>query len=91
MNPNIALSIICVLAVVLIVNQVFYLKRKTDDGRGHRFFSSGGLFFLAVFCGFCFLGTTELEKAAEMKWKTGYAIIGAMSLLGAFCMAWKKQ
>ena len=69
MNPTLALPIIVVLLVVIAINQVVYLRRK--ESRSSRFLSSGGLFFLAVFCGFCFLGAGELEGERALMWSLG--------------------
>lgn len=91
MNSNLALGIILVFAGVLVVNQVFYLKRGSGLRKGRRFLSSGGLFLLAVFCGFGFLSAGELDGDAEFKWKVGYALLGGLSVAGAVYMAWKRR
>lgn len=49
-----------------------------------RWGSAGGCVLFAVFCVYGFLASGELEGAAEIAWRTGYALAGFTALAGAF-------
>jgi hypothetical protein len=48
-----------------------------------RWGSSGGCLLFALFCAYGFLASGELDGAAELAWRTGYAIAGVIGLGGA--------
>lgn len=46
-----------------------------------------GLILVAAFCGYGFLAAGELSGTPETLWKTGYAAVGAVALVGALMAA----
>ncbi len=88
MNSTKGLIILVVLIAILIIGQVVYW-RQAKAGKAIRFLSSGGLLFLALFCAYGFWASGELNGQKEVAWKTGYAVLGVLSLVGTVYQAAK--
>ncbi len=55
-----------------------------------KFLSSGGCFFLALFCVYGFLASGEYSGTRELAWKSGYAALGMVALVTSVWLARKK-
>jgi len=87
------LVILAILIAVLLVNQLYYWK-QTKAGKTVktvRLPRGGGLFFFALFCGYGFLASSELQGNEEVAWKVAYGTLGIVSLVGAFYRASKGR
>jgi hypothetical protein len=45
----------------------------------------------ALYCGYGFIASGELDGDGETAWKTGYAIAGILALVGAFLASRQRQ
>ncbi len=56
-----------------------------------RWGSSGGCLLVALFCVYGSMASGELQGNREILWKTGYSVVGATCLFGAFWQAFKGK
>jgi hypothetical protein len=52
---------------------------------------AGCCVLFALYCGYGFIASGELDGDGETAWKTGYAIAGILALVGAFLASRQRQ